>query len=101
MTGTGYTWAARSISVSNNENQVTKNDFLIYPNPAKSYVNLQVETLNGTGNIIITDLYGKQIKSQPLSMGNNNVDIANLNKGLYFISTITNEGKTTKKLVIE
>jgi len=101
MTGTGYTCAARGISVSNNENQVTKNDFLIYPNPTKSYVKLQFEKLNGTGNIIVTDLYGKQIKSQQLSMGNNNVDLANLTKGLYFISTITNEGKTTKKLVIE
>ena len=34
-------------------------------------------------------------------MGNNKVDIANLSKGFYLISTITSEGKTTKKLIVE
>jgi hypothetical protein len=34
-------------------------------------------------------------------MGTNTVDIANLSKGMYFVSTITNEGKTTKKLIVE
>jgi len=57
--------------------------------------------LVGEGQIIVTDLYGKTVKSQPLSMGNNTVDIANLSKGFYLISTITSEGKTTKKLVVE
>jgi hypothetical protein len=100
MTGTGYTCAARGVTV-NNEKLETKNEFSIFPNPAKSIVNLKVETLVGEGQIIVTDLYGKTVKSQPLSMGNNTVDIANLSKGFYLISTITNEGKTTKKLVVE
>ena len=34
-------------------------------------------------------------------MGTNTVNIANLSKGMYFVSTITNEGKTTKKLIVE
>lgn len=34
-------------------------------------------------------------------MGTNTVDIANLSKGMYFVSMITNEEKTTKKLIVE
>ena len=79
----------------------TKNDFTMYPNPAKGLVNLNVEALVGAGSIIVTDLYGKTVKTQALSMGTNTVDIANLSKGMYFVSTITNEGKTTKKLIVE
>ena len=60
-----------------------------------------METLVGFGKIVVTDLYGKTIKTQPLSMGNNTIDIASLSKGTYFVSTITSEGKTTKKLIVE
>jgi hypothetical protein len=73
----------------------------MYPNPAKSSINLNVEILIGKGSIVVTDLYGKTVKTQALSMGINIIDIANLSKGMYFVSTITNEGKTTKKLVVE
>ena len=73
----------------------------IYPNPTKGLVNLYVETLVGKGNIVITDVYGKQVKTQPLGLGTNTIDIANLGKGIYFVSVITHEGKTTKKLVVE
>jgi len=79
----------------------TVNDFTMYPNPAKGYINLNVEALVGAGSIIVTDLYGKTVKTQALSMGTNTIDIAKLSKGMYFVSTITNEGKTTKKLVVE
>ncbi len=101
MTGTGFVCAARGTAQINNDTQETRNDFFMYPNPAKSIVNLQVESLIGKGCIVITDLYGKTVKQQLLSMGNNTVDIANLSKGMYFISTITNERKSTKKLIVE
>ena len=100
MSGNGYTCAARGISVSG-EGLVVSGDFTLYPNPAKGSINLKVETLIGAGSIVVTDLYGKAVKTQALSMGNNTVDIAKLSKGVYFVSTITNEGKTTKKLVVE
>ena len=88
--------------VSRLEGQLsTVNDFTMYPNPAKTFIRLNVETLIGKGTVVITDLYGKQVKTQALSMGTNIIDIANLGKGMYFVSTITSEGKTTKKLVVQ
>ena len=102
MTGIGVTCASRGTNV-NASNEVMKNDnlFTMYPNPAKYVVSLQVEKLVGEGQAIITDVYGKQVKIQTLSMGNNLIDIANLSKGFYLVSMITSEGKTTKKLVVE
>jgi pimeloyl-ACP methyl ester carboxylesterase len=92
-----------NIFLSKRETPQTTNieQWTIYPNPTKGLVNLYVETLIGKGSIVITDLYGKTVKTQNLSMGTNTVNIANLSKGMYFVSTITNEGKTTKKLVVE
>jgi hypothetical protein len=73
----------------------------MYPNPAKSFISLNVKALIGAGSIVVTDLYGKKVKTQALSMGNNTMDIATLAKGMYMVSVITNEGKTTQKLVVE
>ncbi|MFY7965984.1 MAG: T9SS type A sorting domain-containing protein [Chitinophagaceae bacterium] len=99
LASNGVTCAARMSNI--NEQLVTNSDFVIYPNPARSFVSLQVEKLIGTGSIILSDLYGKTITTQSLSIGNNMVDISKLSKGMYFVSMITCEGKTTKKLVVE
>ncbi len=87
--------------VSNEVLLTSSKDFTLYPNPARSTVSLQVEKLVGAGTIVVTDLYGKQVKTQALSMGTNTIDISNLAKGFYLVSTITEQGKTTKKLVVE
>ena len=106
MSGNGFTCAARG-AISNeqlaigNEQLAISNEFSMYPNPAKSLININVETLIGKGSIVVTDLYGKAVKTQNLSMGTNTVDIANLAKGFYLVSMITSEGKTIKKLVVE
>lgn len=100
MSGNGYTCASRGVSL-NNEPLATSSDFTMYPNPAKGFINLNVETLVGKGSIVVTDLYGKSVKTQALSMGTNTVNTSNLSKGFYLVSIITSEGKTTKKLVVE
>ena len=99
MTGTGFACAARG-SMATNEILINSG-FTMYPNPAKSIVNVLVDKLIGEGQVIVTDLYGKTIKTQTLSMGNNNVNIANLSKGFYLVSMITAQGKKTQKLVVE
>ena len=80
---------------------VSDNNFKMYPNPAKNNLNLQVDKLVGEGQVIVTNLLGKQVITQALSMGNNAVDISNLSKGFYLVSIITSEGKKTQKLIKE
>ena len=100
MSGNGVTCASRGVSMINDQ-LATTNDFTMYPNPAKGFINLNVETLVGAGSIVVTDLYGKAVKTQALSMGSNTVNTSNLSKGFYLVSVITAEGKNTKKLVVE
>jgi hypothetical protein len=99
LSGNVVVCAARGVTT--NDKLETTNEFTMYPNPAKGFINLNVETLVGTGSIVITDLYGKTVKTQVLSMGTNTVNTANLSKGFYLVSVITSEGKNTKKLIVE
>lgn len=71
----------------------------MYPNPVKGG-NLHIETaLNGSIEVAIFDLVGKQVVSTKVV--NNTVNVANLTAGIYVVK-ITEEGKTsTQKLVIE
>ncbi|MCX6208280.1 MAG: T9SS type A sorting domain-containing protein, partial [Bacteroidetes bacterium] len=73
----------------------------LYPNPAHSTINLTVKTLVGSGSIVVTDLYGKTVKQQALSMGTNTINISSLAKGMYLVSVITETGKQTQKVVVE
>lgn len=86
-----------------NTNEAVSNDikFTLYPNPAHTVINLNINSLVNSGTIVITDLYGKEVKRQILSMGNNTIDIASLSKGIYMVSVITSSGKQTQKIVVE
>ena len=73
----------------------------LFPNPAHTTASLKIDKLIGAGTIIVTDLYGKQLIQQPLSMGVNTINVASFAKGMYFVSLITSEGKKTEKLIVE
>ncbi|MFY7965831.1 MAG: pectinesterase family protein [Chitinophagaceae bacterium] len=99
LSGNGFACAARGVN-SNNE-FIANNSFTMFPNPARNTISLQINELIGSGNAIVTDLYGKVVKSQSLSIGTNTIDITKLAKGFYLVSVVTNEGKSTKKLIVE
>ncbi|MFY7965085.1 MAG: T9SS type A sorting domain-containing protein [Chitinophagaceae bacterium] len=98
LSGNGFVCAARLSTVDSRQSNV---EFGLYPNPTHTQFTIYQSQLLGAGSVVITDLYGKQVKTQPLSMGKNSINISSLHKGMYFVSTITAEGKTTKKLVLE
>ena len=65
-------------TVSVHEN--TSNNVLVYPNPAKDFVNVDV-TYNS--KIEIYNANGKLVSIKVLSKGTNNIRIDNLSKGVY------------------
>ena len=73
----------------------------MYPNPAKNSVLIKAEYVIAGGKIVVTDLLGKTVKSQPMSLGNNLIDISNLTKGIYLVNMITKEGSKAQKLIVE
>ncbi|MFY7965888.1 MAG: T9SS type A sorting domain-containing protein [Chitinophagaceae bacterium] len=100
LIGTGYTCASKGVNTNIDLMSSDKN-FVIYPNPARGSINLQLDKLVGKGQIVVTNLFGKEVKSQNLSIGINTIDINNLTKGFYLVSVVTNEGKSTQKIIVE
>lgn len=75
--------------------------FEMYPNPAKSTVNILVDKLNSKTTLFITDIYGKQLINKLLIEGNNVINISSFSKGVYLVNISNDEGVGTKKLIID
>lgn len=71
--------------------QDEKNTVVISPNPAKSVINVECNSISiDQGRI--SDLTGRVIQKFPLKTGNNKVDISLLKSGVYFLSSIQENG---------
>lgn len=80
-------------------NDQTTSQFSVYPNPAtKGFVNISSKT-NGSKNISIFDVLGKQVVKTTLN--GNQLDISALNSGIYILKIEQGNTSTTKKLVVE
>ncbi len=97
--GTVVNCAARGVDLSNMPKPEL--DFTLFPNPAKGLVSFNTEFAEAGGKIVLTDMFGKTIRIQALSLGTNTIDIGSISKGFYLVSVITTDGKKTKKLIIE
>lgn len=86
-------------AIANNKSEVL--DFIIYPNPAKNFVHIQLKNTDAASKAIVYDLLGKQVKQQNLSIGNNTIDVTNCAKGIYLIAVEMNGERKVQKLVIE
>lgn len=67
----------------------------MYPNPASSFVNVQVGAGNHT--IVVYDITGKALINQTAT-GTTTIDVSALNKGLYFLQV---DGNKAARLVVE
>jgi len=77
--------------------------FSLFPNPAHSFVNIQFSNnLDEKAELIITDMAGRQIISQPISINqlDNKINLSGLSKGVYFVRLNYSEKSYTKKLVV-
>ncbi len=71
----------------------------IWPNPAKSTVNV---ALDGTYDITVMSVLGQRVYSQNNASGTVRIDCAQLGKGVYFIQARNADNKTiTKRVVVE
>ncbi len=80
-------------------NSIGKEEFSIFPNPAKDYVLLTFPKVV-KAQLRILDVNGKLVKSSSISGDRKQVNVDGLESGLYFIE-IQNESNTiVKKLVV-
>ena len=88
--------AASDVSLSNDD--FTANKFSIFPNPTASLVTISAkETIS---KIDLFDIAGKQILSQNANGATTNLDLSNLNSGIYFARILMINGIiSTQKIV--
>ena len=79
--------------------EVNAREFALYPNPAKSFVNLEFEALKENTLLQILDLNGRKVRTFDLKAGQENlrIEIGNLPEGVYTIML----GNAAKKLIVE
>ena len=81
---------------------VTKNGYIIFPNPAKGQVQLYLNEFTKPVILILYDNTGKKIKEQILNQQNNTIKLP-VSRGIYIVQLSNEDGsdKVRKKLVIE
>ena len=79
--------------------EVNAKEFALYPNPAKSFVNLEFETLKENTLLQILDINGRRVRTFDLKAGQETlrIEIGDLPEGVYTIMF----GNVTKKLIVE
>jgi hypothetical protein len=76
--------------------EFTKFDFSIYPNPVTNILNISNPNNFEIKNLSIIDINGRVVKNQSdLSQ----INVSDLNAGVYFVTIESTDGKTTKKFI--
>lgn len=94
-----------SANTSSTNDLIAKNSFNMYPNPAKDVVSLELSNVNQSElRISIVDYTGKEIIKAPFLSNQQastiQLNIDDLNTGLYFISVLSASSTYTQKLII-
>jgi hypothetical protein len=73
------------------------NSFSVYPNPAKDMLNISNSIGAELLSVTVTDLNGRTVKQINSSV--EQINISDLNAGVYFVNINSTEGSLTKKIV--
>lgn len=82
-------------NLSVNDNQIT--NIAIYPNPATNVLNISNVNNYEIKNISVVDINGRVVKNESGAM--TQINVSDLNAGVYFVTIEAAEGKTTKKFI--
>jgi hypothetical protein len=77
------------------------NNIVLYPNPAKNSINVNVASEVRLKSIAIYNPLGQLVKTFEASelSSSSSIEVSELKKGTYFMEINSNQGKTTKKFV--
>jgi parallel beta-helix repeat protein len=82
--------------------QTQEIDFKLYPNPAKSFVNIDFLFLPETVTTIeIIDGFGRTVEKKLAESTSNRIETNQLTRGMYFVRITNTNNTQVKKLIIE
>ena len=83
------------------ENSQKKQFFNVYPNPATDKITLQLEGTASVLNLEILDLSGRSIRRENLNANQTELDISELQNGVYFIRISVSGNVGIQKLIVQ
>lgn len=87
-----------AIGLGENENSIKA---AVYPNPASTSFSIASPNAGRYGYVRVFDISGKEVvANQLVEFNNTQVDVANLQAGVYFVAITTDGQTSTQKLVI-
>jgi len=94
---------ARISTTAGIEENVTQNQVITYPNPAKDFVNIDMNGFKGQLNkISLMNIQGLELFTLPEKNinGNMRIPLHNLSEGIYILQLHTDQGTISKKIMI-
>lgn len=95
-------WACSTVGID--ENTASETDFIIYPNPTSSIINIETLTENNKISAIqLFNLVG-QVVYQSTQFSNTSIitlDVSTYLKGIYFVHINTEKGSISKRVIIQ
>lgn len=73
--------------------------FSVYPNPVKDMLNISNSIGAEINSVTITDINGRTVKQVTANGVESQINIVDLNAGVYFVNINSNQGSLTKKIV--
>jgi len=83
--------------LSSNQFAIGDNSFVVYPNPTRDLLSVSNPNNFDIKNISVIDINGRVVKNQSGSL--TQINVSDLNVGVYFVTIEAAEGKTTKKFI--
>ena len=76
-----------------------RKSIVIFPNPAKEYVDIRIDGEMNVKGVEVYDVYGKLINTVNVVDNQTRINISNLADGMYFVRVMTDKGAVTKTFV--
>ena len=95
--GSGFSVDDLVIELPASSESFNSNLFSIYPNPTSSIFNISNPNNVEIKSISVVDINGRIVKNQSDSLSQ--INVSDLNAGVYFVTIEAAEGKTTKKFI--
>jgi hypothetical protein len=88
-------------ALSTADNDILKDEFLVYPNPSKDVFNLSWN-MSGTADVSVYNYLGKVVlTTKSVNKNTYKVDLSTQSKGLYFIKINVDGKQTVRKVILE
>jgi hypothetical protein len=100
ITKTRYIIVDENCPSATNINENLIQSVSIYPNPANTSFQVYIPDLNETAQLSIYAMDGKLIVLHDLSNSFNQINIENLNEGIYWIHITQNNSSFSQKLIV-